>query len=192
MNRITSLAVCAAGLSFLAVQSGYADWTDFDGREYEEPAGPSFTVFAGPDAGVYGLSVDEGVWLKGWPVLGNLSISLFQNDGVHSFFSGIGMTIRLMPRGTIAPFIGAGGSFNYAWTTATGGVSPSGIPAESITQEASRGAGESYWGGHAEAGVRFCLESNIRLLEAAGRYTWSSSGADAHYWLFSISTGLGW
>ena len=141
---------------------------------------------------MYGLSLDEGIWLKGWPVFGNLSVRLFQDGQGHSFFSGIGMTLRVMPRSAVAPFVGAGGSFNYAWSSSPGTGSSSVIPAEKIAEEAARKDSDSYWGGHAEAGIRLWLDGKIRVVEVSGRYTWSSAGAEANYWLAGISTGFGW
>ena len=52
--------------------------------------------------------------------------------------------------------------------------------------------GQSYWGGHAEAGIRFSAVPLVGLVEILGRYTWSSSGSDNGYWLAGIATGVGW
>lgn len=192
VKKTTLFIVCSLVVIILAVMPCYGFDDDFDGQNYEEPGGASFTVFAGSESGVYGLSLDEGIWIKGLPVFGNISMSLFHNDHAQSLFSGIGMTIRVMPRGTIAPFVGGGGSFNYSWSSSAGTGGTSAIPAEAIAQEAVRKGSESYWSGHAETGIRLCFESAIRLVEVSGRYTWSSAGSDANYWLIGISTGFGW
>ena len=175
----------------LAAQFSYGFKDDFSAEALEEPAGVTFTLMAGPDAGVYGIAFGEGVRLKGTPVFGALSISLFRNGSLDSLFSGIDMTIRIQPRGKIEPFIGGGGSFNYAWSSRSGRSALSVIPAEAIAEAASHG-GESYWGGHVEAGIRLLLDSENRIIEAFGRYTWSSSGRGEDYWLVGVSTGIGW
>ena len=51
--------------------------------------------------------------------------------------------------------------------------------------------GKSYWGGHAEAGVRFWIPPPVQLLEVYGRYTWTSLQGERDYWLVGISTGVG-
>lgn len=185
------LAVMLAAL-LLAERCTYGFDDDFGGSTSEEPAGTSWAALVGPDAGVYGVSFSEGTRLKGTPIFGDLSISFFQNDSAESFFSSIGITIRVMPRWNLAPFVGAGGSFNYAWSSARVSGASSSIPAQVIVQEAVRPESRSYWGGHAEAGARLTIESKVRMIEVFGRYTWSSSGLSGNYWLVGVSTGLGW
>lgn len=188
-------AVCVAiGVAVIPILTsqlccGFDD--HFDGRDMEEPAGSTCSLLAGPDAGVYGVSFGSGVWLKGAPVHGDMWLSLFQNDSADSFFSGVGITVRLMPRWTFAPFVGGGGSFNYAWSSDSPTNSSSAIPAEVVAEAAARG-GKSYWGGHAEGGFRLTLDSRIRLVEVYARHTWSSSGSGGEYWLIGLSTGAEW
>jgi hypothetical protein len=191
MKNSAVFTVSSLIIQLLGAQLCYGFADDFDGRAWEEPAGSTFAVLAGPEAGVYGVSFGQGMWLKGTPVFGNFCLSLFKNDNEDSLFSGIGMTIRIMPRWKLAPFIGGGGSFNYSWSSATAADSLSGIPAEAVAEASSR-SGKSYWGGHVEAGARLRLDSRIRLVEAFGRHTWSSSGPEADYWLVGVSTGIDW
>ena len=102
---------------FLIAQVCYGFDEDFDGRDWEEPAGVTCTALVSPEDGVYGVAFGEGVWLKHTPILGDFSISLFKNDNVGALLSGIGMTIRIMPRWKLAPFVGGVGSFAADSTT---------------------------------------------------------------------------
>jgi len=163
----------------------------FEAEDYEEPAGGSFLIVASPGDGVYGIAICNGTWLKHTPVFGDFQIGLFQNDIEDALFTGVGMTLRVMPHWSVAPFVGGGGSFNYALTSGTAAGGDSGIPAENII-EAEQSGGQSYWGGHAEVGVRWSFESRFRMVEAFGRYTWSSTSDDAGYWLIGIASGAGW
>jgi hypothetical protein len=88
------------------------------------------------------------------------------------------MTFRLMPHSRVAPFVGAGGSYNLSLRQ-TDTDEPGGLESR----------GNTYWGGHVEAGIRVWLRSPWRLLEIMGRYTWSSLDGDRDYWLVGISTG---
>jgi len=189
MKNTVPIVTGVLPLLFLIAQVCYGFDEDFDGRDWEEPAGVTCTALVSPEDGVYGVAFGEGVWLKHTPILGDFSISLFKNDNVGALLSGIGMTIRIMPRWKLAPFVGGGGSFNYSFSSSAG--SQSGIPAETVVSVASH-AGKSYWGGHAEAGIRLWLDSKIQLVEAFCRYTWSSDGPAADYLLVGVATGVGW
>ena len=179
-------------LLFGAAARTYAvDWDNFDPEDYEEAAGGSFVFLLNPDDGIYGLAAGSGTWLKNTPVFGDFAISLFNNDLERSFYSGICMTIRVMPHWKHAPFVGCGGSFNYSFASGSSVESPTGIPAETVV-EASRRDPKSYWAGHVEAGVRVWFDSRVRLVEVAGRYNWSSSGDAFNHWLIALSTGVGW
>ena len=189
MKTTTLTVTRAVPVLLLIAQLCYGFDDDFDGRDWEEPAGATCSVLVSPEGGVYGLAFGEGVWLKHTPIYGDFSLSIFKNDNADAIFSGIGMTIRVMPRWKLAPFVGGGGSFNYPFASSAG--SQSGIPAETVATVATHG-GRSYWGGHAEAGVRLWLDSTIQLVETFCRYTWSSDGPAADYWLVGVSTGVGW
>ena len=97
-----------------------------------------------------------------------------------------------MPHWRFAPFAGGGGSYNYSLsnrnkTTQT----PSTLAPPSDPNE-PQDKGESYWGGHAEAGFRLWMANRVQLIELMGRYTWTSlEGDDRSYWTACISTGTG-
>jgi len=167
------------------------DW-DLDGRLYEEPAGPSCAFLASSDGDIYGMSFGEGTWIRGTPIFGDFALSLFQNGKEDALFAGISMTVRIMPHWRLAPFVGGGGSFNYALSSARASGSSASIPAEVIVENATSGSVDAYWGGHVECGARLWFDSGINLIEAFGRYTWSSVGEESNYLLIGISTGLGW
>jgi len=158
---------------------------DFDREAYEEEAGPSFAIIASPDGEIYGMHFGYGIWLKNTPVFGDYSISLFRNKIEDAAYSGIGLTMRLMPHWKFAPFIGAGGAYNYSLT-----YNIPEIPSQSEDEPSDRG--DSYWQSHAEAGCRLWLNNRIGLLEIAGRYVWTSfSQKDRDYTVIFVSTGTG-
>lgn len=187
-------ALCAFVL-LLSATAGAFDFDsdeDFDPEKYEESAGSSFAFFAGQEGKLIGMSFGSGTWLKNTPVFGDFFISLFQNDMVDSLCSGVGMTFRLMPHGKYAPFVGAGGSYNYAWSSLTADTGVEVEPGQVSVDGSESGANGSYWGGHVEAGMRVWLDARLRLIEICGRYTWCSLGEDSNYWLVMISTGPSW
>jgi len=177
------------GLIAQCVYGFDSDW-DFNGTAYEEPAGSSCALLGSPDGDVYGLSFGDGTWIRDTPIFGDFGLSLFENRKEDAVFGGVSMTLRIMPHWKLAPFVGAGGSFNYALTSGNASGSSSSIPAETIAEKAASGSAESYWGGHVEGGARLWIDSGIRLIEVFGRYTWSSIGQDSNYWLIGISTGI--
>jgi len=154
----------------------------FEREDYEEDAGSTFGVLLNPDDGIYGLSAGAGTWLKGTPVFGDYFVRLFSNDIEDAVYSGLGMTLRLMPHWTFAPFVGGGGSYNYSFSDDSSD--------ESEDEDLPDG-GDSYWGGHAECGLRLWTSNRLGLLEVSGRYTWSSLDGERDYWLAVISTGTG-
>ena len=95
------------------------------------------------------------------------------------------MTIRLMPHWRFAPFAGGGGSYNYSLSQASKTTPALQEPKEFKDQ------GESYWGGHTEAGFRILAPGGRMLFELMGRYTWTSLAGDRNYWLAGISVGAG-
>ena len=164
--------------------------TGWDREDYEEPAGASFRVVLNPQDDVYGISVGSGTWIRGTPIFGDYFVGLLDNEIEESWYSYVGMTIRILPRWTVAPFVGAGGSYHYSLS------SNDDAPDDMITPgpaESDRAAypdqGDSYWGGHAEAGLRIRLAPPIQLLEIMGRYTWVSLDGDREYWLVGLATG---
>ncbi len=171
------------------VVSAGSIWDDeYDREDYEEPAGASFAFLGNPSDDIWGISFGSGTWLVGTPVFGDYFVRLFYNGLEEATYSGLGMTIRLMPHWRVAPFVGAGGSYNYSFNRAEARSSDSTLV---VHGETYSDTGNSYWGGHAEAGLRIWFESKLQLLEVMGRYTWSSSDGEMDYWLVGISTGVG-
>lgn len=177
MAVISLLFVCVADFSI-----------GFEPEDYEVPAGSSFSVLINPEDSIYGISYDTATRIKGTPVVGNYFIATFQNGIADSLYSGIGMTIRLLPEWRVKPIIGAGGSYNYCWSSSGKGSEMVGIPAPLMDD----GSGsQSYWAAHVEAGFRIQVTPQKRFLEVTGRYAWNLSEDDSDYWLLVIATGIG-
>jgi|GEM_PF-1693333 len=158
------------------------DLDEFDRESYEEPAGASFQLLANPQDNIYGAAFGDGTWLKNTPVFGDFSLSMTYNGREEAWYSSIGMTIRLMPHWRVAPFAGAGGSYNYSLSSQD----------DSTTRTKEyEDQGESYVGGHAEAGIRFLSGNGVMLFEIMGRYTLTSLKDERNYWLAGISVGAG-
>lgn len=149
----------------------------FDREDYEEEAGGSFAVLINPEDSIYGIGFGTGTWLKNAPVFGDYFLRLFNNDIQKCLYSAAGMTIRLMPRWKFAPFVGGGGSYNFALS--------------SSSDEDDRDSDDSYGAGHAEAGFRVWLDNEWRLFEIAVSQNWTTSEGDSDYWLLAISVGTG-
>ena len=170
----------------LFVSSAMAvDWDNFNREDYEEPAGGSFAILANPQDSIYGFTFGDGTWLKNTPVFGDYFLGLSSNGKEDAWYSNVGMTIRLMPHWRFAPFAGGGGSYNYSLSQTSRNTSTLPEPGKFKDQ------GDSYWGGHAEAGFRICSPEGRMLFEIMGRYTWTSLEGDRSYWLAGISAGAG-
>jgi len=183
--RAIDLGAISAKLSmalFLVFSLPRMAKSEYNREDYEEPAGASVKLLLNPADGIYGMTTGEGTWLKGTPVFGDYEVSIFSNDIEESWYSGIGMTIRIMPHWRFAPFIGGGGSYNYSFSRRE-----ENLIFDQETPYAN--IGDSYWGGHSEAGFRFWTEDRSKHFEIAGRYIWTS--LDREYWLVTISTGIG-
>ncbi len=161
---------------------------DYDREDYEEPAGASFAFLLNPADDIWGIGIGSGTWLVDTPIFGDYFVRLFYNGLEETTYSGIGMTLRIMPHWRVAPFVGAGGSYNYALNRAEADSEDGSL---TVHGDDYSEAGQSYWGGHAEAGLRIRFDSRLQLLELMGRYTWSSNEGDTDYWLVGISTGVG-
>lgn len=175
---------CAPAPAWDDFDSGWDKW---DREDYEEEAGGSFALLLNTEDGIYGITFGAGTWLKGAPVLGDYFVGIFRNDIEDATYSNAGLTIRLMPRWTFAPFIGGGGSYNYSMSSSGEEEDP--LVPEDPDEPEKRG--ESYWGSHAEAGFRLWTESKWQLFELMFRQTWSSLPGERDYWLVGISTGAG-
>ena len=184
-NVSRKLTVVALVLSLVLSSSG--SLLD-DDKPKEESAGTSFSVFVNGTDRIYGAAFGTGAWITGTPVFGDMFFSGFSNDIEDSSYSGVGMTIRIMPHWGFAPFIGAGGSYNYSLSDKTD--SSTNNPADPVDKIEDRG--ESYAAGHAETGFRIWMSNRVRLFEVLGRYTWSGHGRDRDYWLVGIGTGTDW
>ncbi len=170
--------VCGCSL-LLAALPGAA----FERERYEEPGDHSVAVLLNPEDSIYGLSLGQGTWLTGTPVFGDYFMRIFSNGIEDAWYSGLGMTLRIMPRWRMAPFAGVGGSYNYSLSQ----------PQPTVGEREWEDQGRSYWGGHAEVGIRITLDHPIGLLELFGRHTWTSfSESDRDYWLLGLSTGTGY
>ena len=183
--RVCAVAVlvCILGDATRAVAGS------FESDDYEEPAGASFAFLLNPDDQIYGIGGGSGLWLRGTPVFGDYFVSLFSSEIENAMYSGVGMTLRLMPHWRVAPFIGGGGSFNYSLSQ---GSTTNNVTSPTSTEdEAWPDRGTSYWAGHAEAGVRMWFNNRLQLLEFMLRYTATSHEGDRDYWLIGISTGTG-
>lgn len=162
------------------------DWDNFKGEDYEEPAGGSFALLANPQDNIYGFSIGDGTWLKNTPVFGDYFLGFFNSKKEDAWYSDIGMTIRIMPHWQVAPFVGAGGSYNFSLSNLSGDKNSAVLqPGEFKDQ------GDSFWGGHTEAGVRVWTSENRMLFELMGRYTWTSLEGDRNFWLAGLSVGAG-
>jgi hypothetical protein len=171
----------AAAICFCCVSTAQG----FEREDYEEDAGSSFAVLLNSEDDIYGISFGSGTWLKGTPIFGDYFIRLFSNEIEDAYYSGLGMTFRLMPHWRIAPFIGAGGSYNHSFSGGSTETDMSG----STEAEELPSRGDSYWGGHTEVGLRLWVKNRLELFEIMGRYTWNSLEGDRDYWLVGISTG---
>jgi hypothetical protein len=179
-------AVCAAVLAVAAVGRGAEFWDDEE-EDREEYAGAVATFLSNPADGIWGLSAGWGVWIKNTPVFGDYFASLFYNGLEDSTYAGIGMTVRLMPHWSVAPFVGAGGSYNPSLNGKSGDDE-----AAPAAGEGGAGGilGDSYWAGHVEAGLRVGHSKWRSFFEASGRYTWTTSdGDDPAYWLIGLTWG---
>lgn len=176
------LILAALGAWHAPVSADIMD-LDWDGEQYEEPAGSSFAVILNPSDNVYGAHFGRGLWLKNTPVFGDYFVALFSNGKEDAFYGGMGLTLRLMPHWRVAPFVGAGGSYNWSSKDQSAAQQPADQPPD-------RGA--SYAAGHVETGVRFWMTNRARLLEIMGRYTWTALDGDRDYWLVGLGTGTNW
>ena len=153
----------------------------FDPEDYEEPAGMSVSFMMNPKDGIYGLSFEDGTWLVGTPLMGQLMVSTYRHGVAESYYGGLGMIFRLMPRTRLAPYAGAGASYNWAFGSSSNKVSSDEKP-----------VANSYWGGHAEAGVRIWTARRDQFFELSGRQTWNLDDNRLNFWSIGISYGQGW
>ncbi len=174
-----SIAHCVLIIALAYATSAKAE---YNREDYEETAGSSVSILFNTEDNIYGMSTGEGTWLKGTPIFGNYAISLVSNEAEDAWYSGVGMTLRIMPHWRFTPFVGAGGSYNYSFSRREENV----LFYEENTES---DLGDSYWGGHAEAGFRLWTAEHRKMYEISAQYIWTS--LDREYWLVGISTGIG-
>ena len=171
-------------ISAIFITCATTSTAEYDREDYEEPAGTSFSLFFNTEDDIYGISVGDGTWLKNTPIFGDYQIALFQNGAEDALYSGMAMTIRIMPHWRFAPFVGGGGSYNYSFKDREENLFL-------YEENTETDQGDSYWGSHCEAGFRFWTKNKLKMIELSGRYTWSSLSGERDYWLVGITTGTG-
>ena len=162
----------------------------WDPETDEEPAGSSFALQFNPSDEVYGISLCSGSWIRDTPLFGDFFVTLFQNGIEDATYSGIGMTIRVMPHWTVAPFLGAGGSYNYSLSQKS--EDETSDEAATPEEDTLLKRGDSYWAWHGEAGLRIRTGGMLELLEISGRYVMNTlEGGGRDYLFVGISVGAG-
>lgn len=170
-----SLAALLLPLALTECSAGFA--SGYDVRDYEEPAGLSFGFDFNPADDIYGLHAGNGTRIPETWLVGEYFFSLFSNGIEEGFYGGFGLSLRLMPRRRVAPFIGGGGSYNQILSRSNDTATP-------LNELA-----ESYFDGMAETGVRF--NGTRYFYEAQVSYHWSSSDKEnADYPLARIGMGI--
>lgn len=151
----------------------------FDPAEYEEFGGTAFLVFGAPEQDLYGVGFSFASWLKGFPVLGDYQLRSFYHGRERAYYSGAGMTLRLMPRRpAIAPYLGAGGNYNHGLSDQDG-----------VVENAETSRGQSYWNAHVEAGVRWQPPGGAWFYEGAIRRSRNFGPANDTQFFFVFGQG---
>jgi hypothetical protein len=155
-----------------------------DPDDREEPAGGAAGILVDPSGEHWGLSIESDMWLRGTPVFADYFGRLIWNDVEEDWYAAAGLSLRLMPHWSVAPFVGSGGSYNQAMSASS--------EQDTETEDAEPAdRAESYWSGHVESGIRFWLPSRYHMLEFIGSYNWTSlEGEDRDYWLVGIVLGV--
>lgn len=146
--------------------------------DYEEAAGFSLLGFRDPSGEVYGGGFESGVWLRGTPVFSEIFGHWFANTLQDANYYGIGITVRMMARTAIAPFVGVGGSYNGLTSRRNE------VPA------LLRPPDNSYWAGHGEAGLRLWLgPGRAYFVEGTYREHWTESGSAFDFGWIALEYG---
>jgi hypothetical protein len=153
----------------------------FEAEDYEEPAGLCFAVHG--SSGAWDFGFEDGTWLVNTPIMGQAFLTALRLDKTSSWYGGIGMVLRLMPRWSAAPFVGAGGGYYHSWASENSEIKPS---------DSDRIAPESFWGGIAEAGMRLELPDGQHFFDMAVRYMWNSADSRLNYAGGGIAYGQRW
>lgn len=163
--------VVGLGFALLMVSQVLA----YDPEDMEEPDGYTSHVLVNPKDDIYGLGSGHATWIKNMPIYGNYFVEFFQNGIEDATYGSMGLTIRLMPRWRIAPFIGGGGSYNLSLS----GRKVSG------TLELKR-QGDSYYAGYAMGGLRLLINERQGYVEVFGRQVSSSLSGDRDHWIAGL------
>lgn len=155
----------------------------FEAEDYEEPAGLCFAVHANPSRGDWQFGFEDGTWLINTPIMGQAFLGAMRLHMTESWYGGIGMTLRLMPRWTFAPFAGAGGGYYHAWSSNESPDQPS---------DPDRNGPRSFWGGIAETGVRVGFPDRRHFVDATIRYMWNSSDHRLNHGTVGVAYGQRW
>jgi hypothetical protein len=157
------------------------DLMDFNGEDYEDPAGSLAFFECNPVDSIYGLGFSQQTWLKNTPIMGDIFFTLFYNDLEDMVYGGVGISLRLMPHWPVAPFIGVGGSANMPLAQSDS--------KETQTTADEPESGASYGAGHVEAGIQW--ERKEGVIEILARFvTTSSEIPESDYGLIRIGYGL--
>ncbi len=157
-------------------------WTSptaaYDVENYEEAGGGAISFWINPVDTLYGLSLDNSVWLRQTPIMATYFLATFWTGKEEAWYSGIGLTLRIMPHWRFAPYAGGGGSYNLSMMKGD---------QDDLDPEIDDW-GESFWAWHAEGGLRITFPRKRSALELGFRYTWPSLDGDSReYWMGIIS-----
>ncbi len=179
--RFTPLAGGLLAVALVLPLDAYAGsifGSDYDVDKIEESAGMSLAIFRSTDGEVYGGGYETGVRIVNTPILGEIFGHWLSNDLEEGNFYSIGVTLRLMPRGDIAPFAGFGAAYNGLISDRSDHFgSPPHRPAQ------------SYWSAHVEGGLRLWFGTHRHFVEGTFRQHYSDSGSDFAYAWVAIEYG---
>jgi len=151
----------------------------YDVRHYEESAGLSVAGFYGESGDIYGGGFESGAWLTGTPVFGELFGHWFSHKKEAGNYYAVGMSLRILPRWTVAPFAGGGAAYNRL------------LSEQAVDQRAdpARSPESSYWTAFADAGLRIWINDQRTFLEGTYRYHWSNLDTHKTYGWISLEFG---
>jgi hypothetical protein len=166
-----NMAVVAGGLAVLLASQGLS----YEREDLEEPDGYTSHILFNSEDDIYGLGSGHATWIKNLPIYGNYFIEFFHNGIEEATYGAMGLTIRLMPRWQLAPFVGVGGSYNHSFSGSR----------TSETLEL-QDQGDSYYAGYAAGGLRWLINDRRGYLELFGRQVSSSLSGDRDYWVAGL------
>lgn len=175
MRRLCLLPLLLASATVFAAE---LPWRQSARAEnHEEPGGVHVGIMGGD--GVGGLSAGSGTWLENTWVLGDYEAGMFYSDDEGVMYGSLGMTLRVMPRWSFAPFVGAGGAYNQTF----------GSQITQIENGKEITRGESHFAGIVEAGFRAHYGEG-KFLDLSARQVWPDVDAeDAEYFAVRVAFG---